>query len=87
MHEFSFYRSATGDELDLIIEQGGKTIAVECKASSAPQVTKGFWRALEIVKPDKTYIVAPVSSHYPFEKDVEICNLFHFLNAVVPRIL
>lgn len=85
--DFSFYRSATGDELDLIIEQGGKTIAVECKASSAPQVTKGFWRALEIVKPDKTYIVAPVSSPYPFEKDVEICNLSYFLNAVVPRIL
>jgi len=29
---YSFYRSATGDELDLIIEKGNRTIAVECKA-------------------------------------------------------
>lgn len=76
---YSFYRSATGDELDLIIEKGNRTIAVECKASSAPQVTKGFWRAIETVQPEKTYIVAPVSASYPFGEDVEVCSLSDFL--------
>ncbi len=80
--KFSFYRSATGDELDLFIEKGIRTIAVECKASSAPQVTKGFWRAIETTKPDKTYIVAPVSASYPFKNDVEICGLSDFLKKV-----
>lgn len=78
--KFSFYRSATGDELDLIIEKGTQTIAVECKASSAPQVTKSFWSAIETIKPDKTYIVSPVATAYPFKNDVEVCGLSDFLS-------
>ena len=76
--KFSFYRSATGDEMDLIIEQGNRTVAVECKASSAPQVNKGFWNSLEIIKPDKTYIIAPVDIAYPFKNNVEVCGLADF---------
>lgn len=72
---FSFYRSATGDELDLIITKRNKTIAVECKASSAPKLTKGFWRAIEHVKPKKTYIVAPVKEKFSMDKKVIVCNL------------
>lgn len=80
--KFSFYRSAIGDELDLLIERGTRTIAVECKASSAPQVTKGFWSAIETIKPDKTYIVSPISASYPFKNDVEVCGLSDFLKKV-----
>jgi predicted AAA+ superfamily ATPase len=81
--KFSFYRSATGDELDLLIEKGTKTIAVECKASSAPQVTKGFWRAIETTKPDKTYIIAPVTTSYLLKNDVEVCGLSYFIKNVL----
>ncbi len=77
--KFSFYRSATGDELDLIIERGNRVVAAECKASSAPQVTKGFWNAIDAVQPDKTYIIAPVSSAYLFKNNVEVCGLADFL--------
>jgi len=73
--QFSFYRSATGDELDLIITKGSKIIAVECKASTAPNLTKGFWRAIENVKPEKTYIVAPVKDKFLLDKNVIVCNL------------
>ena len=72
---FSFYRSATGDELDLIIQKSDKIIAVECKASSAPQVTKGFWNAIASVQPQKTFIVAPVSGSYPIKENVVVCGL------------
>jgi uncharacterized protein len=77
--KFSFYCSATGDELDLLIERDTRTIAIECKASSAPQVTKEFWNAIETTKPDKTYIVSPVATSYPFKNDVEVCGLSDFL--------
>jgi predicted AAA+ superfamily ATPase len=80
--KFSFYRSATGDELDLLIEGGNRMVAVECKASSAPQVTKGFWSAIETTQPDKTYIIAPISAAYPFKNDVEVCGLSDFLKKV-----
>lgn len=81
--KFSFYRSATGDELDLLIEKGTSTIAVECKASSAPQLTKGFWRAIETTMPDKTYIIAPVTTSYLLKKDVEVCGLSYFIKNVL----
>ncbi|GAB6394440.1 MAG: ATP-binding protein [Bacteroidales bacterium] len=72
---FSFYRSASGDELDLVIQQSGKTLAVECKASLAPQLTKGFWKAKDFVQPQKTFIVAPVAGSYPLAENVLVCGL------------
>lgn len=80
--KFSFYRSATGDELDLLIERGNRMVAVECKASSAPQVTKGFWSAIEITQPDKIYIIAPVPTAYLLKNNVEVCGLADFLKKI-----
>lgn len=81
--KFSFYRSATGDEIDLIIQKPNKTIiAVECKASTAPKLNKGFWRALEIINPTKTYIVAPVNESYPIQKNIEVCSLIDILKIL-----
>ena len=80
--KFSFYRTAAGDELDLFIERGSRKIAVECKASSAPQVTKGFWNAIKTIKPDKTYIIAPVTASYPIGDDLVVCRLSDFLKKV-----
>jgi predicted AAA+ superfamily ATPase len=71
-----FFRTATGDELDLVIELNGKLIAIECKASTAPQPTKGFYRALEIVQPHYTYIVAPINSEsYKLQENITVCSL------------
>ena len=84
--EFSFFRSATGDELDLIIHKPNKVIAIECKASTAPKLSKGFWRALDIVKPDKTYIVAPVTSNYPIEKEITVCSLVDIIELLKKEI-
>lgn len=57
-----FYRTATGDEIDLVLELNNKIIAIKCKASTSPQLTKGSYRALELIKPDLTFIVAPINS-------------------------
>jgi len=79
---FSFFRSATGDELDLIIHKENKVVAIECKASTAPKLSKGFWRALNIVKPDQSYIVAPVSEQYPVAENVMVCGLREVLEIL-----
>ncbi|MDA3780979.1 MAG: ATP-binding protein [Bacteroidales bacterium] len=81
--EFSFFRSATGDEIDLIIHKPNEVIAIECKASTAPKLSKGFWRSLAIVKPDKTYIVAPVNEKYPIAKNVVVCGLIEVLDLLI----
>jgi predicted AAA+ superfamily ATPase len=83
--EFSyyFYRTSSGNEVDLVIETGSKLIIVECKASAAPQLTKGNWNAIEDIKPDKTFVIAPVSSTYPIKENVIVTNLLHFLTEEI----
>ena len=68
----SFYRTAAGAELDLVVEAGRKKLGFEIKFSSVPKVTKGFWQAIEDVGVDKAIIVAPVRERYAFADKVEV---------------
>lgn len=73
--EFSFFRSATGEEMDLIVQKNGRVVAIECKASTAPQIAQGFWNAVDIIRPDKTFVVAPVERKYEIHENVDVVNL------------
>lgn len=81
---YYFYRTATGDEMDLILEKGNQRIAIECKASTAPKLTKGFYRALEVVQPQKTYVIIPVPVSYEIAPNITVCGLSEFLNIEFP---
>lgn len=74
----SFYRTASGSEIDLILEKGARRIAVECKASTSPEVGRGFWNALKDLEIEEAWIVAPVSESYPLRKGVTVTPLNEF---------
>ena len=59
-----YYRTAAGAELDLVAQVQGRTLAFEIKLSSAPKPARGFWQALQDVKPDRSFVVAPVERGY-----------------------
>lgn len=63
----SFYRTAAGAELDVVVELGSEKIGFEIKFSSAPKVTKGFWQACEDVGVKAAYVVAPVEEGWPMK--------------------
>lgn len=72
----SFYRTATGTEIDLVLElPGGKRWAIEIKRSSAPKFEKGFRLALEDVQPDRAFIVYGGEGRYPKSEGVEVISL------------
>jgi len=71
----SFYRSAAGAELDLVLERGGRMLAFEFKASSAPSVTKGCYSALDDLKPGHCYVVGLIEGSYPLSERVTACGL------------
>ena len=75
LFSLSFYRTSNGNEIDFIVEYKGKTIAIECKASISPSVTAGFWNNIEDIKPDKTFVVAPVSAGYPLKENGRVASL------------
>ena len=70
--QLSFYRTAAGAEVDLVIEHRTQKVAVEIKFSSAPKPTKGFWQALDDLKVTRAFVVAPVSRRYPLAAGVDV---------------
>jgi hypothetical protein len=73
----SFYRTAAGAEMDLVLELGGQhgLWAVEIKRSLAPVPTKGFHHAREDLQPSRTFIVYAGQDRYPLGNGVEIISL------------
>jgi predicted AAA+ superfamily ATPase len=61
----SFYRTAKGAEIDLVLEKGNRRIAIECKASSAPAPTQGFWNSPEDIGAREAWIVASIEASFP----------------------
>jgi uncharacterized protein len=70
-----FYRTATGDEIDLVLVKGDKKVAIECKTSSAPNPTKGFWNAVDDVSPEHTFVVVPINESYPIKENVTVAGI------------
>ena len=65
--------------MDLILTKANKKIAVELKTSSIPNVTRGFWQALEDVKADRAFIIAQVKQPYPYKNGVWVYPIKEFL--------
>lgn len=70
--QLSFYRTAAGAELDLVVELGTRKFGIEIKFSAAPKPTKGFWQALSDLKIERAWVVAPVERRYPLAPGVEV---------------
>ncbi len=81
----SFYRTTNGAEIDLVLERGQRKLAIECKASSAPTVTRGFWQSLDDLQIDQAYVVAPVDQAYPLKPNVEVCPLRDLVKHLEPN--
>ena len=72
----SFYRTATGVEIDLVLElPGSKRWAIEIKRGLAPAVEKGLRMAIEDVQPDRTFLVYGGNERYPKESGIEAIGL------------
>ena len=68
----SFYRTATGIEIDLVLElPGGPTWAVEVKRASAARLGRGFRTALDDIGPDRAFLVYGGRERYPAGDGVE----------------
>jgi predicted AAA+ superfamily ATPase len=68
----SFYRTAAGAELDLVLERGRRKLGFEVKFSAAPKPAKGFWTALDDLDLEHAYVVAPVRNSYPLADGVDV---------------
>ena len=68
----SFYSTATGVEIDLVLElPGGEVWAIEVKLGSAATLTRQLRVALDDVKPDRAFVVYGGDERYPLPEGVK----------------
>lgn len=72
----SFYLTAAGAEIDLMLElPGGRRWAVEIKSGLSPRLEKGFHFARQDLKPGKSFVVYAGDDRYPLDEGVEAIGL------------
>ncbi len=73
----SFYRTAAGAEMDLVLELPGRRQpwAFEFKRGIVPRVSKGFHHARDDLQPERTFVVYGGSERYPIAKSTEVIGL------------
>jgi predicted AAA+ superfamily ATPase len=76
MWNTSFFRSSSGEEIDLILERGQRRFVFEIKASLSPHLSRGFSGTLEILKPERAWIVCPMDEPgYPTRSGARVTGI------------
>jgi uncharacterized protein len=73
--EICYYRTAQGAELDFIVYYKGKTVAIECKTSAAPDLTRGNYQSIKDISPERTFIVSPVKESWEKANNIIVASL------------
>ena len=72
----SFYRTAAGAELDLVLDlPGGQRWAVEIKRSLSPSVGRGGHEALSDLGPSRTFVVYPGTERFPLADGIQAIGI------------
>jgi uncharacterized protein len=80
--DIRFYRTSHGSEIDFIVFLAKGLIAVECKASKSPMLSRGAYTAIEYLKPEFTFIVSPVEKGYSVRKGIDVVSLEEMVERV-----
>jgi len=72
-----FYRTAAGAEIDLVLDFGGQhgTWAIEIKRGLTARPERGFYHALEDLKPARAFVVYSGEDRYPISQEIEVIGL------------
>jgi uncharacterized protein len=72
---FYFYRTSNGAELDFVLTNGSKSVAIECKATISPVISKGSYIALEDTGIPKLIIIAPIEKGWRKSENIYIASI------------
>ncbi len=71
-----FYRTSSGEEIDLVLTKGRKKLAFEIKASLTPHLSRGFADTIAALKPERTWVVCPMTDNgYPIQSGARVVGI------------
>jgi uncharacterized protein len=83
----TYYRTAAGAEVDLVIEgRGDRRYAIEIKRSTAPAVSKGFWIGREDLGAAGGLVIYPGVERIPLGNDTEVRGVRDAMDWVRERV-
>jgi predicted AAA+ superfamily ATPase len=72
----SFYRTAAGAEVDLVIEhKNGRLWIIEIKRGLGAKLTRGFYQAFNDLKPERAFAVHAADDRYPIAEGIEAISI------------
>jgi uncharacterized protein len=79
-----FYRTARGEEIDLILElPGGDVWAIEVKRGLSPKVEAGFHKACDDLQPQRRLVVYGGDEKLEMPHGIEACSLPHLASELI----
>ncbi|GJL56063.1 MAG: ATPase [Nitrospirales bacterium] len=83
----SFYRTSAGAEIDLILEMSSSDIwAIEIKSGLGAKPTKGFYHAIEDIRPTRSFVVYAGTERYPLSENIEALSLYELAQEIRSRV-
>lgn len=78
-----FYRTSSGEEIDLVLVRGKKRLAFEINASLTPHLSKGFVDTIKMLKSDRTWVVCPMTDPgYPIQSGARVTGISECLKEL-----
>jgi predicted AAA+ superfamily ATPase len=72
----SFYRTAAGAEIDLVLTLPGDQLwAIEIKRGSAPKLERGFYHACADLRPARRFVVYNGTERFPLSSETEAVSV------------
>ena len=80
--DIAFYRTSQRAEIDFVLTLRGKVIAVECKASLSPTLSRGNHSAIEDILPARTFVVTPGKDTWLLAPDIQCVSLSQLIEGI-----
>ena len=81
----SFYRTAAGAEIDLVLEYGLERWAIEIKHSSAPSPSRGFYEGCRDIGATRKILIYSGLESYTIKNDVRVMPVTELMQELIAR--
>lgn len=81
----TFYRTAAGAEIDLVLEFGLERWAIEIRHSSAPKPSRGFYEGCNAIEATQKMVIYPGSERYSIKNGVRVMPIMALMQELILR--